>query len=289
MLSNFADELRSARLKKNISLEQMAAKTRIDLKFLEAIDSGNFGFLPELYVKAFLKQYAKVVGLDEQETIERFEDARTGRLAVKDDSKSLLEKKIEIEKPALKTEKKTETVPPVQEKEIKKADNKTTDKKKILRLTLYTLGILLFALIIYFSFVKRSTTILVEETPYEKVLEETKSRYIVEDERKESFTNKSDYDSLVLNIANIDSLDSAWVMVIYDDKRKEDFLLYPKRAKIISARANFKLTLGNSGVIALTLNNQPISFDGLKRSVRHYKLSKDGMERLYSPPILNPE
>jgi cytoskeletal protein RodZ len=47
----------------------MAARTRIDLKFLEAIDNGNFSFLLDLYVKAFIKQYAKAVDLDEQETI----------------------------------------------------------------------------------------------------------------------------------------------------------------------------------------------------------------------------
>ncbi len=68
MLDRFAEQLRKARLKKGASLQQMAAKTRIDIKFLEAMDNGNFGFLPDLYIKAFIKQYAKAVDLDEQET-----------------------------------------------------------------------------------------------------------------------------------------------------------------------------------------------------------------------------
>ena len=48
MLDKYAEELREAREKKGITLQQMAAKTRIDIKFLEAIDNGNFSFLPEL-------------------------------------------------------------------------------------------------------------------------------------------------------------------------------------------------------------------------------------------------
>ena len=90
MLDKYAEELREAREKKGITLQQMAAKTRIDIKFLEAIDNGNFSFLPELYVKAFLKQYAMVVGLDEKETVERYDDAKAGKLVIKEEGKSLI-------------------------------------------------------------------------------------------------------------------------------------------------------------------------------------------------------
>ncbi len=109
MLDRFADQLKKARLKKGVSLQQMAAITRIDFKFLEAIDNGNFGFLPELYVKAFIKQYAKAVDLDEQETIKKFEDAKAGKVIEDDEPKSLLEQKIEIDKTQQDTEKEKQT------------------------------------------------------------------------------------------------------------------------------------------------------------------------------------
>ena len=147
MLNNFADELRNARLKKGISLEQMAAKTRIDLKFLEAIDNGNFVFLPELYVKAFIKQYAKVVDLDEQETINRYEDAKAGRLNDNDESKSLLEKKTEIEKPVTET-KTDETIKTFNDVDAKKMTEKPQNLKKMLRYLAYTLGITALVVIV---------------------------------------------------------------------------------------------------------------------------------------------
>jgi transcriptional regulator with XRE-family HTH domain len=286
MLTKFADELRNTRLKKGISLEQMAAKTRIDIKFLEAIDNGNFGFLPELYVKAFIKQYAKVLDLDEQETVNRYEEAKAGKLIEKEDSKSLLEKKIEIERHVAEP-KSEEPVKTFNDNDAKKMNVNPQDKKKMFRLLTYVSGIVVVAIIIFIAFFNKSSNIIVEEKPYDKVLEETKDRYIPPEKKDESLNTNINLDSLTLQIANVDSLDSAWVMVIYDDKSKEDFLLYPKRAKTISAFDNFKLTLGNSGVISLILNNHKLNFDGRRGAVRHYMVSKDTIERLTSPPILH--
>lgn len=79
MLNKFAEELKAARLKSDLTLEQIAAKTRIDLKFLEAIENGNFHFLPELYVKAFLREYFNLVGLNEQISFKKFEAAKKGK------------------------------------------------------------------------------------------------------------------------------------------------------------------------------------------------------------------
>ncbi len=63
MLKKFTEELKEQRERAGITLQNVAAKTRIDIKFLEALEDGNFNFLPDIYVKAFIKQYAKFVGL----------------------------------------------------------------------------------------------------------------------------------------------------------------------------------------------------------------------------------
>ena len=239
-------------------------------------------------MKAFIKQYAKVVGLDEEETVQRYEDAKEGRLFEKDDSKSLLEQKIDIEKP------KEEYIPekPVRtftDVSVTKPVMNQEEKKKIYRMAAYALGVILLAVIIFYTFVKKSSTITVEEKPYEQVLEETKNRFEVEQKKEEPVTSGVNLDSMLLQISNVDSLDSAWVMVIYDDKTKDDFLLYPRRTKTVKAADNFQFTLGNSGAIALKLDNQPLQFEGRRGSVRHYKVNRKGLERLYSPPILKPE
>jgi len=286
MLDRFAEQLRKARLKKGVSLQQMAARTRIDFKFLEAIDNGNFNFLPELYVKAFIKQYAKAVDLDEQETIKKFEAARAGKVIEDDEPKSLLEQKIDISKPQPESDKE-KTTPIFDGSAFSSTKSgKSDEKKNKLRVLIYAAGIILAGVIVFFAFMNRSSTIVVEELPYEKVLEETKDRYQVKEETEETPAITINSDSLTLQFVNADSLDSAWVMVIYDDIRKEDFLLYPKSTKTIHATDNFKFTLGNSGVILLRLDNQLLNFDAKRGSVRHYEITRSGIQRLNSPPII---
>ena len=286
MLDKFAEYLRKARLKKGSSIEQIAATTRIDLKFLEAIDNGNFGFLPDLYVKAFIKQYAKAIDLDEQDTLKKYEDALSGNFLEDDEPKSLLEQKVEMttSQPESSAEK---PIPIYDGSETQqKPANKSSDFNKMIRFFVYAAGIVLIGVIIFFSIFNRSSKIVVQEPPYEKVLEETRDRYQVKEAEDTSGVVALATDSLTLQVVNADSVDSAWVMIIYDDLKKDDFLLYPRNSKTVFAADNFKFTLGNSGVIVLKLNNEILNFDGKRGSVRHYEITRNGISRLNSPPVI---
>ena len=285
MLDKFAEELRQAREESEITLQQMAAKTKIDIKFLEAIDNGNFSFLPNIYVRAFIKQYAKTVDLDEEETIKKYELAKQGKLPEKVEIEEE-EKKEPVEKniPAQK-KKPSQPVPTFTDvSETKTEDD--SDKKKMAMMTAGGMaGVVILAFIIYLVFFQDSSQIIVEEKPYEEVLEESTQRY-VEEEKEDEITSAVNSDSLVLQITNTDSRDSAWVLVITDNLIKEDYLIYPGSGKSFKAGNNFKFTLGNSGVIRLELNGENLEFEGRRRSVRYFKLDQNGLERLYSPPNL---
>lgn len=284
MLDKFADYLREVRLKNGATIQQIAAKTRIDIKFLEAIDNGNFGFLPDLYVKAFIKQYAKAIGLDENDTLKKYEDALEGKFIGEEEPKSLLEQKVEISSPQPEPE--GEKPIPIYDgsEPLPQPDTSKVDIQKITKVLVYSAGILLVGVAVFFAFFNRSSTIVVEEPPYEKVLEETKERYQVQED-EQAAADKFNTDSLTLQIVNADSVDSAWVMIIYDNLVKEDFLLYPKNAKTVYALDNFKFTLGNSGVILLKLDDKILNFEGRRGSVRHYEVTRDSIQRLSSPPI----
>jgi cytoskeletal protein RodZ len=61
------------RQKAGISLEQVAAKTKISMRFLRAIESEDFGQLPGgIFNTNYLRQYAEMVGMDEQDLLERY-------------------------------------------------------------------------------------------------------------------------------------------------------------------------------------------------------------------------
>ena len=58
------EELKRARERKEIMLEDVAHETKINLDYLKAIEAGEFNFLPQAYVRAFIRSYAQKVGLD---------------------------------------------------------------------------------------------------------------------------------------------------------------------------------------------------------------------------------
>lgn len=63
--SGVGQKLRAARNAKGLTLEQLAAETRISLRHLEHIEAGEFEDLPgRTYALGFTKTFAKTVGLD---------------------------------------------------------------------------------------------------------------------------------------------------------------------------------------------------------------------------------
>jgi cytoskeleton protein RodZ len=64
-------QLRQARQQANVTLERIAARTKIRLRFLEAIDADDFDRLPDGVVRrGHLRAYAREVGLDPEQIVD---------------------------------------------------------------------------------------------------------------------------------------------------------------------------------------------------------------------------
>lgn len=64
-MSEIGKTLKSARIEKGYTLDDLQQITKIQKKYLIAIEEENFSVLPgDFYVRAFIKQYAETVGLD---------------------------------------------------------------------------------------------------------------------------------------------------------------------------------------------------------------------------------
>ena len=57
-------EVRAWRLKKGITLEAIAAETRLSMRYLEAIESGQFKKLPGAYADNTIEKLGQSVKLD---------------------------------------------------------------------------------------------------------------------------------------------------------------------------------------------------------------------------------
>ncbi|NWF50201.1 MAG: helix-turn-helix domain-containing protein [Ignavibacteriaceae bacterium] len=302
MLSQFAEELKTAREKANLSQQQLAAKIRIDLKFLKAMEEGNFSFLPEIYVNAFVREYARVVGLDEKRTFNRFQLAKQGKLVA--------EVEEDIERPVSFLESKTTSAKKskairLDQEQSKISDESTPEqpkqpapeKKKLNPVYFIAAGgVVIITLISYFLFFNKGPEIVVKEKPFEQLVEDSKQRY--EEEKPvtdvpvdtiASQTNTqsaNQQDSLILVFK---AFDTSWIRVIKDDKIVEEFLLAPNTQKSVKAKSNYKITLGNSGGVQISLNNKQIGFNGKPGKVVHLSLSSAGIEYLSSPPNIQSE
>ncbi len=294
MLKKFIEELKLQREKAGITLQNMAAKTRIDIKFLEALEEGNFNFLPDIYVKAFIKQYAKVIEIDEEETLQKYIRAKEGKEEAVEKVKRENIEEIKNGTDEQKIKSGINSNKPAKiftdDSASKKSNEDVKKKQKQLIIVGTVVGVVLFILLVFFLFISGSDEIIVKEKPYEEVLQETPNRYIEEESNKTTEeTITATIEELTLTITNVDSTDTSWVLVIVDDKSAEDFLLPPKISKTIKANYDFKFTLGNSGVVKLILNGEVVDFDGRPGTVRHFKLDVNGLERIYNPPQLSNE
>ncbi|HET7658459.1 MAG TPA: RodZ domain-containing protein [Bacillales bacterium] len=72
-MSELGEALRSAREEKGISLAELQETTKIQKRYLLAIEQGDYGQLPgRFYARAFIKSYAEAVGVNPDRLFEQY-------------------------------------------------------------------------------------------------------------------------------------------------------------------------------------------------------------------------
>ncbi|MCD5578569.1 helix-turn-helix domain-containing protein [Lactobacillus delbrueckii subsp. lactis] len=73
-MSGIGEQLRKAREAKGLSIFDIEKATKIQSRYLEAIENNDFDKLPgDFYVRAFIRQYAQIVGLDGKELLSQYQ------------------------------------------------------------------------------------------------------------------------------------------------------------------------------------------------------------------------
>lgn len=119
------DLLRETREQKNLSLEDAEKGTNIRKLYIKAIEDGNYDKLPgEVFLKGFMKTYAKFLGLDGQKIIEQYKAEKSGvKLLPNSDEKTI---EAEQSQPEEKT---TVEADLKKEEKVEKQPEKTTVNK----------------------------------------------------------------------------------------------------------------------------------------------------------------
>lgn len=255
-----SEALKQAREKLNLSLEDISAATKINIKFLKAIDNGDFNFLNDVYIKAFIRSYAKEVGLDPEECVRKYIE-------------SILPKQE-------RAEPQVSQLPQESIKKVRLPKQKGVSNTTILIIvSIFIVFAFIFSLNLFKDDVNKDSD---REIPFQEAVKKIEQSHTQDDS---SLYMDSAYISPVLSgrmdslILSISTNESAWISVLIDEKYKNEILLMPNKSVIWKALDSFKLTTGNAGALNIKLNNKTIPSIGKRGAVvKDVVLSRKSLE-----------
>ncbi|RPI05308.1 MAG: helix-turn-helix domain-containing protein [Ignavibacteriae bacterium] len=246
------EELRKTRLEKDLSLMDISAETRISLKFLEAIEKGQFQILPQTYVRAFLREYAFMVGLDPNEIMLRYDDAKQ-ESSLRKTEPSVLPTNTPLEKKSGS----------VSDKQIRAF----TPLQRNITIGFFIIAALVLTAVLANRNRGSNSGNAVEEVPFDRVVRENEAASIPSPDHVS--------DSVLVAVpVRPDSLrlemvtrDSVWINILIDGKLGETYLLGPNRKRMWVAKDRFVVTMGNAGSATFQLNGKDIGSLGKRGAV----------------------
>jgi len=251
-LNAFSQDLKEKRESAKISLEEIAKSTRLDIKFLRAIEDGDFEILPDFYQKAFIKSYASSIGLDPEETVSKF-------LAAK-------EAKIEQTDVSGKNRKK------VKQATEKKAEAGEKKQIKALPWIIFSAIVLIVVAIAGYDYFSEASLKPVD--------------YFYDTINEDSLTGNSDIivvtskekDPVKRLYLTIKCKQKSWIRLITDEETASEFMMEPGQELKFEAVLNYYVLIGNSAGISIELNGNDTGFEGEPETVKSVYLDKDGIK-----------
>jgi len=277
LLQKFAEELKEQRILSEITLHQVYQKTRIDIKYLEAIECANFGIMPEVYMRAFIKEYSKAVNLNPEEILKKYDLAKIGK--TEEDLKEIEESKSDKNVVDQKSDSGAEF-------NIRKV--LTSLKINEIKSSYLLIGgalILFISSLIYFAFSEEEPK-FIKEKSFDEILQEKEkesdvTRFVENENSKiSSITEKSSPESKDSLILKVVASDTAWIRIITDGIINNEYTFFPGVKKIFKAESNFSLLLGNAGGVNVFLNDSLVNLNAKKGEIKNIRLDKDGFRFL---------
>ncbi|MFB0566513.1 MAG: helix-turn-helix domain-containing protein [Candidatus Aminicenantaceae bacterium] len=253
---SIGQELKRERGLRGITLKEIAESTKINLRFLQALENDELDLIPgEFFIKGILRAYAKYIGLDEEYVLNKYYE-------------DTLLKKQELEK----------------EKEKRKG-TPVIFQKKANFINIVFLSVFLLLIILSFYFISRP-----QKKP--EPLPETKIPAPIQNEKPPppSVSEPAINEVKDLNL-EIFFLEETWIQAYADGELILDGIKNPGEEATIKASKELVLHLGNAGGISYILNgkkgkplgesnvairNIKITFDNYDQFLLKEEDSKDG-------------
>jgi cytoskeletal protein RodZ len=226
-MKTFFEELRREREVRNMSLNDIADSTCINIKQLDSLERGEIASLPEPIVRAFIREYAVAVGLDPAFVLLKFDEVRgkqPGHAVPAQESPP----QVSVVSAAL-----------------------PGDSGTLLTARNATLGgaalVVIVGAILVWNLAAPERISPAPEVPFQNVVREQEQRLPPKPVPPP--------DSLTLFASAVDSV---WFTVSSDSLPSRQYYFRSGSKAVWRARNAFTLTLGNGAALALTLNGKPL-------------------------------
>jgi hypothetical protein len=230
---SFGSYLKKIRIEKGIDLEDVSIKTKIRIDNLLMIEKEDHAKLPdEVYVKGFLRAFAKVIGADGDEAVRRY----------------------------------LRSIQFFRKATVSEAVHKKTDKKFWFRILMSLVAMVCIIGVTVFMIPffqeqhhtdNQSNQPVVKENNHEVAVKDPQgvgSKADVVDELYESISEK-----LLLKII---AIEDTWIKIIIDDLNRKEYSLHPGDRLELEASKGFNVLIGNATGIQLTLDGKPLNVPG---------------------------
>jgi cytoskeleton protein RodZ len=251
-LEHFGEELKQARVEKELSLMDISAETRISLNFLDAIEHGQFQILPQTYVRAFLREYALMIDLDPDDVMQRYESARQESPSRKPDDVASQRSSYQDKS---------------QDEDGRKSQFSLSPLQRNIAFGFFIATAVVLVAILANMNRSSNPGSAVEEISFDRVVRESEAVSIpqpVPAIDSAPVVSAVHTDSLRLEMT---TRDSVWINILIDGKIGQTYLFGAKRKRMWAAKERFIVTMGNAGGATFQLNGKDIGPLGKRGAV----------------------
>ncbi|MFQ5481418.1 MAG: helix-turn-helix domain-containing protein [Nitrospinaceae bacterium] len=297
MADDFGAFLKRERELRGVPLEEIAAVTKIHIKYLEALESNNFGELPgEVFIKGFIRSYAKAIGANVEEMLMAYDES-AGRERVEQRHQATSSGEDETKRQirivnglvggfllifaifALWYLTRTPPPEPQQTPAVPAQPGSTFDAPEPGPAESPTTPSL-EKLPAKASFAGGRETPPVAQKPMappaDGAIMETSPDQTVQEDAGEPPPPAAEPGPLVLEIR---VTENAWFNLTVDDSRQRDFILPAGSSQTLTAYEGFRITLGNQKGTQLFLNGREVPLPEARGNVlRDFVLTADSLE-----------
>lgn len=238
----FFQELKRAREEKRVSLADIADRTLINIKHLEAIERGNTSILPEAYVRAFIKEYAAAIGLDGAETLRRFDETRR--------AEEVTARPVERVLPPPPAKRPTFSLEPA---------TFMTPRMATIGVTVVVIAV---AAVFAWNLFSPGTTAPVLEIPFQNVVKEQEDQSATAHPAPPPSPRPADSLTLFASVS-----DTVWMTITVDSLPPREYIFHPGSKPSWRAGNRFVVTLGNAGAVSFALDKRQLGTLGRRGNV----------------------